>query len=65
VAHIAALAVRAAGQMTMRDAEEEVRSSIDLVVQLERRNGKRTISPILELHSTIKQNVEGLMSNPD
>lgn len=45
---IAALAVRAAGQMTIRDAEEEVRSSIDLIVQLTRCNGKRAISDVME-----------------
>ena len=47
---IAALAVRAAGQMTVREAEEEVRSSIDLVVQLQRQSGKRNVSDILEVH---------------
>jgi len=46
---IAALAVRATGQMTMRDAEEEVRSSIDLVVQLKRQAGKRMIADVLEV----------------
>ena len=47
---IAALAVRGAGQMTVRDAEEEVKSSIDLVIQLERRSGHRGISEVLEVH---------------
>lgn len=47
---IAALAVRAAGQISVRYAEEEVKSSIDLVLQLERRSGKRKISDILEVH---------------
>jgi pilus assembly protein CpaF len=45
---IAALAVRATGQMTIRDAEEEVRSSVDLVIQLARFQGKRAISDVLE-----------------
>lgn len=44
---IAALAVRTAGQMTLRDVEEEVRSSIDLVVQLKRCTGRRSISEVL------------------
>jgi len=41
---IAAPAVRAAGQMTIRDAEEEVQSSINIVLQL----GQRIVSDILE-----------------
>ena len=40
---IAALAVRSAGQLTIRDADEEVRSSIDVVVQLARDNGRRIV----------------------
>ncbi|MCU1299683.1 MAG: transporter, type (conjugal DNA-protein transfer or VirB) secretory pathway family [Acidobacteriaceae bacterium] len=40
---IAVLAVRAAGQMTIRDAEEEVRSAIDIVVQLSRENGRKEV----------------------
>lgn len=47
---IAALAVRAAGQMTVRDAEQEVKSSINVVVQLKRDSGKRIISDVLEVH---------------
>lgn len=47
---IAALAVRAAGQITLPDAQEEVRSSIHLVVQLQRQSGKRIISDVLEVH---------------
>jgi len=47
---IAALAVRAAGQMTVRDAEEEVRSCIDLVIQLTRFQGRRVVSNTLELN---------------
>jgi pilus assembly protein CpaF len=46
---IAALAVRAAGQITLLDVKEEVRSSIDLVVQLQRQSGKRIISDVLEV----------------
>ncbi len=44
---IAALAVRAAGHLTIPDAEEEVRSCIDLVIQLARQNGRRIVSGIL------------------
>jgi pilus assembly protein CpaF len=45
---IAALAVRAAGQMTLADAEEEVRSSIDVVIQLARDDGRRRIKEIAD-----------------
>jgi Flp pilus assembly CpaF family ATPase len=44
---IAALAVRASGQMTMRDAEEEVRSAIGIVVHLARENGRRLIKQVV------------------
>jgi pilus assembly protein CpaF len=44
---IAALAIRAAGQVTIRHAEEEVRSSIQIVLQLTRERGKRVISEVL------------------
>jgi Flp pilus assembly CpaF family ATPase len=44
---IAALAVRAAGQMTIQDAEEEVRSAIDIVVQLSRENGRRMVKEVV------------------
>lgn len=47
---IAALAVRTASHMTIGEAEEEVRSSISLVLQLRRQEGKRTISDLLEVH---------------
>jgi pilus assembly protein CpaF len=47
---LASLAVRASGQTTMRDAQEEVRSSIGLVIQLARRNGRRSICDIREVH---------------
>jgi pilus assembly protein CpaF len=46
---IAALAVRAAGQMTIRDAEEEVRSCVDLVIQLTRLQGRRVVSNAMEI----------------
>src|SRR5258708_28874863 len=45
---LASLAVRASLQMTVRNAQEEVRSSIGLVIQLARRNGRRAICDILE-----------------
>ncbi len=48
---IAALAIRGTGQMTIQAAEEEVRSSIDLVVQLKRHAGKRIISDLLNVHA--------------
>jgi pilus assembly protein CpaF len=44
---IAALAVRAAGQMSIQDAEEEVRSAIDIVVQLARENGRRLVKEVV------------------
>ena len=44
---IAALAVRAAGHLTIQDAEEEVRSSIDIVVQLARGNGRRVVTELV------------------
>jgi pilus assembly protein CpaF len=44
---IAALAVRAAGQLTLRDVEEEVKSSINLVLQLTRKEGRRCVTDIL------------------
>jgi len=44
---IAALAVRAAGNMTIQDAEEEVRAAIDLVVQLARENGRRMVKEVV------------------
>ncbi len=44
---IAALAVRAAGQMTIQDAEEEVRAAIDIVVQLTRVNGHRMVKEVV------------------
>lgn len=40
---LAALAVRASGQMTIRDAEEEVRQSIAFVLQMARQNGRRRV----------------------
>ena len=47
---IAALAVRGlAGQMSISDAEEEVRSSIQLVVQLVRQHGNRIVNDVLEI----------------
>jgi hypothetical protein len=33
--------------MTMRDAEEEVRSAIDIVVQLSRENGRRMVKEVV------------------
>src|SRR5206468_4662319 len=45
---IAALAVRAAGNMSLSDAEEEVRSGIDLVLHLIRQAGQRVLADILE-----------------
>jgi Flp pilus assembly CpaF family ATPase len=44
---IAALAVRAAGQMSIQDAEEEVRSAIDIVIQLARENGRRLVKEVV------------------
>jgi pilus assembly protein CpaF len=46
---IAALAVRASGQMTIREAEEEVRSSIGIVLQLARQGSRRVITDLLSL----------------
>src|SRR5271155_452464 len=46
---LAALAVRAAGHWTIQNAEEEVRSSIHLVLQLVRRDGQRMIDEELAL----------------
>lgn len=44
---LTSLAVRASGQMTIQDAQGEVRSSIGLVIQLARRNGRRAIRDTL------------------
>lgn len=44
---LAILAVRASGQMTVGDAEEETRTSISLVIQMTRRAGRRVISDFL------------------
>jgi pilus assembly protein CpaF len=41
---LAALAVRASGQMTLRDAEDETKQSIGVVLQMARRAGHRTIT---------------------
>src|SRR5258708_3073295 len=49
IGRLAALAVRASGQMTIRDAQEQVKSSIGLVIQLARRKGQRAVDDILEL----------------
>jgi len=40
---LAALAIRASGQMTVRDAEEEVRISIGVVLQIARLGGQRRV----------------------
>jgi len=46
---IAALAIRAAGQNTICHAEEEVKSSIQIVLQLTREHGRRVISEVLQV----------------
>jgi Flp pilus assembly CpaF family ATPase len=56
---IAALAVRAAGQMTIREAEEEGRTSIDFVVQLKRQSGRRSISVLLEVQLSRSEESHG------
>jgi pilus assembly protein CpaF len=43
---LAALSVRASGHMTLRDAEEETKASVDLVVQMARRGGHRVVSDV-------------------
>ena len=44
---LAILAVRGSGQLTVRDAEEETRQSIGVVIQMTRRAGLRMVSDVL------------------
>jgi len=44
---LAVLAVRGAQQLALREAEREVRSTVDIVVQLERNGGRRRVTEVL------------------
>jgi pilus assembly protein CpaF len=44
---LAVLAVRGSQQLVLREAEQEVQSTVDIVVQLERSTGRRRVSEVL------------------
>lgn len=50
IRRLAALSARASGQINIREAEEEVRACIGVVIQLARLNGQRSIADILHMN---------------